>query len=74
MHTIQADPQVSSGSMEAVYRVMLSKFLASLAPDGKEGDQSITGMITRTILSIWSQPHEFNSELAGMKTSFKGFQ
>ena len=43
---------------EAVYWVMLTKFLAYFAPDDKKGDQSITEFITQTILSIQSQSHE----------------
>ena len=43
---------------EAVYWVMLTKFLAYFAPDDKKCDQSITEFITQTILSIQSQSHE----------------
>ena len=35
-----------------VYQVMLTKFLAYLAPHEKEGNDSITELITQTIHSI----------------------
>ena len=68
---------------EGVYRVMLTKFLATLAPDDKKGDQSITEMITP--LQKWSHrpfyqcSHSLmkifleilNAQLAGMKTLLK---
>ena len=57
---------------EAIYRVMLTKFLAYLAPHEKESHDSITELITQAILPIQSQSHEdflkvFNEPLAAMK-------